>query len=95
MTVAATASASNSARTSAGGADNTQRSPAVPGSTLRGRSNEFKALLADQIAAKVWPLVESGALRPAMDRIVPLAEAAAAHARMEAGAHIGKIILKV
>jgi NADPH2:quinone reductase len=67
----------------------------LTGSTLRGRSNEFKALLADQIAAKVWPLVESGALRPAMDRIVPLAEAAAAHARMEAGAHVGKIVLEI
>jgi NADPH:quinone reductase-like Zn-dependent oxidoreductase len=67
----------------------------VTGSTLRGRSNEFKALLADEIARNAWPLVESGALRPAMDRIFPLAQAAAAHARMEAGEHVGKIVLEV
>ena len=67
----------------------------VTGSTLRGRSNDFKALLADDIARNVWPLVEPGSLRPAMDRVFPLAEAAAAHARMEAGEHVGKIVLEV
>ncbi len=67
----------------------------LSGSTLRPRSNEFKALLAQEIAAIAWPLVEDGQLRPIMDRTFPLAEAAAAHARMEAGAHIGKIILAV
>lgn len=65
------------------------------GSTLRPRSNAFKALLAQEIAATVWPFVEDGQLRPVMDRIFPLAEAAAAHARMEAGAHVGKIVLSV
>ena len=67
----------------------------LTGSTMRGRSNEFKALLADQIAGKVWPLVAAGTLRPAMDRAFPLAQAAAAHARMEAGEHVGKIVLEV
>jgi len=67
----------------------------LTGSTLRGRSNEFKALLADEIASKVWPLIADGALRPAMDRTYPLAEAAAAHARMEAGEHVGKIVLEI
>ena len=67
----------------------------MTGSTLRGRSNEFKALLADEIARTVWTLVEDGQLRPAMDRIYPLADAAAAHARMEAGQHVGKIVLEV
>ena len=66
----------------------------MTGSTLRGRSNEFKSLLADEIAREVWPLVAEGALRPAMDRAFPLAEAAAAHARMEAGEHVGKIVLQ-
>jgi NADPH:quinone reductase len=70
------------------------RRQTVTGSTLRGRSDAFKAALAGEIAAKVWPLVERGALRPAMDRIFPLAEAAAAHARMEAGEHVGKIVLE-
>ena len=71
------------------------RRQTLTGSTLRARSDEFKALLADEIARTVWPLVADGALRPAMDRVFPLAEAAAAHARMEAGEHVGKIVLEV
>ncbi len=67
----------------------------LTGSTLRPRSNAFKALLAEEIARNVWPLVESGQLRPVMDRVFALREAAAAHARMEAGDHIGKIVLEV
>jgi len=67
----------------------------LTGSTLRPRPNEFKALLAQEIALNVWPLVEAGELRPIMDRTFPLREAAAAHARMEAGEHIGKIVLEV
>lgn len=67
----------------------------LTGSTLRPRSDEFKALLAQEIGREVWPLVETGELRPVMDRVYPLAEAAAAHARMEAGDHIGKIVLQV
>ncbi|GAC1572876.1 MAG: NAD(P)H-quinone oxidoreductase [Novosphingobium sp.] len=67
----------------------------LTGSTLRPRSDEFKALLADEIARNAWPLVADGNLRPVMDQVFPLAEAAAAHARMEAGDHIGKIVLKV
>jgi putative PIG3 family NAD(P)H quinone oxidoreductase len=66
----------------------------LTGSTLRPRGNAFKALLAHEIAQTAWPLVESGELRPVMDQTFPLAEAAAAHARMEAGAHIGKIVLE-
>jgi len=67
----------------------------MTGSTLRPRSAEFKALLAQEIAQNVWPLVAGGKLRPVMDRAFPLAEAAAAHARMEAGEHVGKIVLEV
>ena len=67
----------------------------LTGSTLRPRSNEFKALLAQEIRQLAWPLVEAGRLRPVMDREFPLADAAAAHARMEAGSHIGKIVLQV
>ncbi len=66
----------------------------LTGSTLRPRSDGFKALLAQEIAREVWPLVQDGALRPVMDRIFPLEEAAAAHRRMEAGDHIGKIVLR-
>jgi putative PIG3 family NAD(P)H quinone oxidoreductase len=67
----------------------------ITGSTLRARSDAFKAALAEEIERNVWPLVEEGRLRPAMDRSFPLREAAAAHARMEAGGHIGKIVLAV
>ncbi len=67
----------------------------MTGSTMRARSNVFKGLVADEIFREVWPLVEQGDLRPQMDRIFPLAEAAQAHARMEAGEHIGKIVLAV
>ncbi|PKB14053.1 putative PIG3 family NAD(P)H quinone oxidoreductase [Novosphingobium kunmingense] len=67
----------------------------LTGSTLRPRSTLFKALLAQEIAENAWPFVESGQLRPVMDRTFPLAEAAAAHARMESGDHVGKIVLEV
>ncbi|HCF24291.1 MULTISPECIES: NAD(P)H-quinone oxidoreductase [unclassified Novosphingobium] len=67
----------------------------LTGSTLRPRSDQFKTLLAHEIAQLAWPLVADGQLRPVMDQAFPLAEAAAAHARMEAGAHIGKIVLAV
>jgi NADPH:quinone reductase-like Zn-dependent oxidoreductase len=65
----------------------------LTGSTLRARSVEFKTMVADELAKTVWPYVEGNRLKPAMDQIFPLAEAAAAHARMEAGDHIGKIVL--
>ena len=67
----------------------------LTGSTLRPRSNQFKALLAQEIARNAWPFVEDGRLRPVMDRAFALAEAAAAHARIEAGSHVGKIVLQV
>jgi NADPH:quinone reductase-like Zn-dependent oxidoreductase len=67
----------------------------LTGSTLRARPDEFKALLCDEIFRTVWPNVEDGSLRPEMDRVFPLVEAGAAHAHMEAGGHIGKIVLKV
>jgi NADPH:quinone reductase len=70
------------------------RRQTITGSTLRGRSDAFKGLLAEEIARTVWPLVEAGQLRPAMDQVFPLAEAGAAHARMEAGEHVGKIVLE-
>ena len=67
----------------------------LTGSTLRPRSNQFKALLAQEIRTLAWPLVTGGVIRPVMDQTFPLAEAAAAHARMEGGTHIGKIVLAV
>ncbi|MGL5838684.1 MAG: NAD(P)H-quinone oxidoreductase [Sphingorhabdus sp.] len=67
----------------------------LTGSTLRPRSNEFKALLADEIYRNVWPEVMSGNLRPTMARSFPLAEASGAHALMESGDFVGKIVLVV
>ena len=72
-----------------------QKRLTLTGSTLRGRDAGFKALVADELHRIVWPHVEAGRLRPVIDRIYPLAEAAAAHARMEDGDHIGKIVLQV
>jgi NADPH2:quinone reductase len=65
----------------------------LTGSTLRGRSVEFKSLVAGELSRTVWPHVRAGRLKPVIDRIFPLEEASAAHARMEAGDHIGKIVL--
>ncbi|RKF19080.1 NAD(P)H-quinone oxidoreductase [Altericroceibacterium spongiae] len=67
----------------------------LTGSTLRARSDMFKTLLAQEISRNAWPFVESGQLRPVMDKVFPLHEAAKAHERMEAGQHIGKIVLEV
>lgn len=67
----------------------------LTGSTLRARSDSFKALLTSEILQTVWPLVAQGKLRPIMDQAFALEEAAAAHTRMEAGTHIGKIVLAV
>ena len=67
----------------------------LSGSTLRPRSVEFKTMVADEIRRTVWPFVEGGRLAPVIDATFPLTEAAAAHARMEAGAHVGKIVLEI
>ena len=57
----------------------------LTGSTLRTRSVEFKSMVADEIANTVWPYAEGGRLKPVIDSTFPLAQAASAHARMEAG----------
>ncbi len=67
----------------------------VTGSTLRPQSDLAKARIADALRAHVWPLISSGKISPVMDQEFALADAAAAHARMESSAHIGKIVLKV
>jgi putative PIG3 family NAD(P)H quinone oxidoreductase len=67
----------------------------LTGSTLRSRPVEFKTMVADEIAKTVWPYVEGGRLRPVIDSTFPLIEAAAAHARMEEGEHVGKIVLEI
>jgi len=75
--------------------DVARRRLTLTGSTLRGRDVRFKTMVADEIARTVWPYVEGNRLKPVIDSTFPLAEAAAAHARMESGDHIGKIVLEV
>jgi NADPH:quinone reductase-like Zn-dependent oxidoreductase len=70
-----------------------QRRLTLTGSTLRPRDLTFKTLVADEISHNVWPHVEAGELRPVMDRSFPLTAAADAHRRLEAGDHVGKIVL--
>ena len=67
----------------------------LTGSTLRPRPIEFKTMVADEIARTVWPYVEGGRLRPVIDSIFPLSAVATAHARMESGEHVGKIVLEI
>ncbi len=65
----------------------------LTGSTLRPRDLSFKSMVADELSRIVWPHVEAGKLKPVIDKTYPLAEAGAAQARMEAGDHVGKIVL--
>lgn len=65
----------------------------ITGSTLRARPAAYKAALARALRAQVWPLIEAGAVRPVVHRAMPADEAAAAHALMESGTHVGKIVL--
>lgn len=67
----------------------------VTGSTLRPRPVDFKADIARSLEKHVWPLLESGAIRPIVHATFPLAQACDAHAMMDAGEQIGKIILTV
>lgn len=66
----------------------------IVGSTLRPQSIESKARIAAALEETVWPLVEQALVRPVIDSRFPLDQAAAAHARMEDGGHIGKILLE-
>jgi NADPH:quinone reductase len=67
----------------------------ITGSTLRPQSDLAKARIAQDLRQHVWPLIAAGRVRPVMDQTFALADASAAHARMESSAHIGKIVLEV
>ncbi|GGC15691.1 oxidoreductase [Oxalicibacterium flavum] len=67
----------------------------VTGSTLRPRPVAFKAAIAQQLRERVWPLLESGKIKPVIYQVFNLEEAAKAHELMESSQHIGKIVLKV
>lgn len=66
----------------------------LTGSFLRPQTTLQKARIADDLRTNVWPLIEAGRLAPVMDQVFDLGDAAAAHTRMEAGAHMGKIVLQ-
>ncbi len=70
-----------------------QKRAVVTGSTLRPRDPDEKARLAAAVEATVWPWIAAGALIPQVDATFPLAQAALAHAHLEGGAHLGKIVL--
>ena len=72
-----------------------QKQLTVTGSTMRPRPVAEKGAIASELRARVWPLLESRAVKVLVDRVFPLAEAAGAHRYMESGAHIGKLILAV
>jgi NADPH:quinone reductase-like Zn-dependent oxidoreductase len=63
------------------------------GSTMRSRTVEEKAQIAQELEQHVWPLLRQGQIRPVIFKVFPLEQAAAAHALMESGTHIGKIVL--
>ncbi len=67
----------------------------ISGTTLRSRSLAFKTAIKAALLQEVWPLFGRGELRPVLDRVFPFEEAAAAHAYMESGVHMGKIVLQL
>ncbi|MCY1645601.1 NAD(P)H-quinone oxidoreductase [Caulobacter sp. SL161] len=72
-----------------------QKRAVITGSTLRPRSGDEKARLAAEVERVVWPWVAAGKLKPIVDATFPLADAAKAHAHLEAGEHVGKVVLVV
>ena len=72
-----------------------QKRLVLTGSTLRPRAADEKARLAAAVENTVWPWIEAGKLAPIIDATFPLAEAAKAHAHLEGGAHVGKVMLVV
>lgn len=65
------------------------------GSMLRNRTPEFKAYLLSQLVEKVWPKIESGAIRPSVYKVLPMAQAEAAHDILYRSENIGKVVLQV
>ena len=72
-----------------------QKRLVVTGSTLRPRSNDEKARITAAVEATVWPWIEAGTIKAIVDKTFPLEQAAEAHAYLEAGAHVGKVMLTV
>jgi NADPH:quinone reductase-like Zn-dependent oxidoreductase len=66
---------------------------AIIATTLRWRSVAEKATIVAAVREHVWPLLESGDVRPVVDRVLPIVEVAEAHRVVEAGEHVGKVVL--
>jgi putative PIG3 family NAD(P)H quinone oxidoreductase len=73
----------------------TRKRAQVIGTVLRARPAAEKAAIVAAVRERVWPLVESGAVRPVVDRVLPMRDAAEAHRVVEAGDNIGKVLLAV
>jgi NADPH2:quinone reductase len=67
----------------------------ITGSTLRPRTVDFKAAIADKLRTRIWPLIEAGRIKPVIHQVFALEDAVAAHRLMESSTHIGKIVLAV
>ncbi|ESQ79959.1 hypothetical protein AEYBE204_08920 [Asticcacaulis sp. YBE204] len=72
-----------------------QKQAIITGSMLRPRSPEEKARLTSEVRARVWPLIEAGAIRPVVAKVFPFAEVGAAHEFLDSGAHSGKVVLEL
>jgi len=72
-----------------------QKRAVITGSTLRPRDADEKARLAAEVERVVWPWIAAGQVKPQVDKTFPLEDAAAAHAHLESGSHVGKVILTV
>ncbi|NGM49751.1 NAD(P)H-quinone oxidoreductase [Caulobacter sp. 602-2] len=70
-----------------------QKRAVITGSTLRPRPADEKARLAAEVERVAWPWIAAGKLKPIVDAVFPLADAAKAHAHLEAGEHVGKVVL--
>ena len=65
------------------------------GSMLRNRTPEYKAELLSELVKVVWPKIESGAIRPPIDRVIPIEKAAEAHAVLQRSENVGKVVLRI
>jgi NADPH2:quinone reductase len=65
------------------------------GSMLRNRTPEFKAYILSELVNNVWPKIEDGSIKPSIYKVLPITEAEAAHAILERGENVGKVVLNV
>ena len=65
------------------------------GSMLRNRTPKFKAYILSELVKNVWPKIESGAIKPSIYKVLPIEKATEAHAILERGENVGKVVLSV